>query len=58
MTAEDIITMIDTTVAGLEEQLELANEGDNLGLQISLAAKQAALMKLRYDILERREASR
>lgn len=54
MSVDDIITMIDTTIAGFEEQLELAEQQDNLGQKIALNARQAALMKLKNDILERK----
>lgn len=56
MSVADIIAMIETTIAGLEERLELAKQKDDLGEIIALSGKQASLMMLRIDILARQEA--
>ena len=56
MTVAEIIAMIETTVAGLEEQLELPQEQENIGEQIKFHSKQNALLQLKIDILKRVEA--
>lgn len=56
MTAEEIIALIDTKVAGLEERLELQEELKDEIKQISITAKQSALMELRIAILNEMEA--
>ena len=53
MSVEEILSMIETSVAGLEERIELEVDRKSLIDQIALMAEANALMRLRIAIVER-----